>query len=65
STRGLHRLFEQTETQSMWVPYVENAFELFWNRRASPRWATEIYERTVSNFADKSITTITNENNTF
>ena len=26
---------------------------------------TEIYERTVSNFADKSITTITNENNTF
>jgi hypothetical protein len=41
STRGLHRLFEQTETQSMRVPYVENAYELFWNSRASPRWATE------------------------
>jgi hypothetical protein len=49
----------------MRVPYVENAYELFWNSRASPRWATEIYERTVTNFADNSITTITNENNTF
>ena len=41
--------------QSTWVPYVENAYELFWNRWVSPRRTAEIYSRTVSNFADNSI----------
>jgi hypothetical protein len=41
--------------QSTWIPYVENAYEVFWNRWVSPQRAAEIYGRTVSNFADNSI----------
>jgi phage-related tail protein len=41
--------------QYTWAPYVENAYDLFWNRWVSPRRAAEIYARTVSNFADNSI----------
>jgi hypothetical protein len=43
--------------QSTWIPYVENAYEVFWNRWVSPQRAAEIYGRTVSNFADNSIAT--------
>ena len=49
--------------QSAWVPYVENAYELFWNRWVSPGRAAEIYARTVSNFADNSIATTRIANN--
>ena len=50
--------------QSTWVPYVENAYELFWNKWMSPRSAAEIYARTVSSFADNSIATTRIANNT-
>ena len=42
--------------QSVWGPYIENAYDVFWNRWASPQRAAEIYARTVSNFADNSLT---------
>jgi hypothetical protein len=42
--------------QSTWAPYV-NTYEEFWNKWASPRTAAEIYERTVSNFANNAIVT--------
>jgi len=43
--------------QSVWLPNVENAYELFWNKWMSPRSAAGIYARTVSSFADNSIAT--------
>jgi hypothetical protein len=49
--------------QSAWVPYVENAYELFWNRWVSPGRVAEIYARTVSNFADNAIVTTRIANN--
>jgi len=49
--------------QSTWVPYVENAYEVFWNKWISPRSAAEIYARTVSSFADNSIATTRIANN--
>jgi hypothetical protein len=49
--------------QSTWVPYVENAYEIFWNKWMSPRSAAEIYARTVSNFADNAIVTTRIANN--
>jgi len=49
--------------QSTWVPYVENSYGVFWNKWASPRTAAEIYERTVSNFADNAIVTTRIANN--
>jgi len=49
--------------QSTWIPYVENAYEVFWNRWVSPQRAAEIYGRTVSNFADNSIATTRIANN--
>src|SRR5215469_5223199 len=49
--------------QSTWVPYVENAYEVFWNKWISPRSAAEIYARTVSSFADNSIATTRMANN--
>ena len=49
--------------QSTWVPYVENAYEVFWNKWISPRSAAEIYARIVSSFADNSIATTRIANN--
>src|SRR5215467_10766068 len=49
--------------QSTWIPYVENAYEVFWNRGVSPQRTAEIYGRTVSNFADNSIATTRIANN--
>jgi hypothetical protein len=48
--------------QSTWAPYVKT-YEEFWNKWASPRTAAEIYERTVSNFADNAIVTTRIANN--
>ena len=48
--------------QSTWAPYVKT-YEEFWNKWGSPRKATEIYERTVNNFADNSIATTRIANN--
>jgi hypothetical protein len=48
--------------QSTWAPYV-NTYEEFWSKWASPRTAAEIYERTVSNFADNAIATTRIANN--
>ena len=49
--------------QSTWIPYVENAYEVFWNRWVSPQRTAEIYGITVSNFADNSIATTRIANN--
>jgi hypothetical protein len=49
--------------QSAWVPYVENTYEVFWNKWMSPRSAAQIYARTVSSFADNSIATTRIANN--
>jgi hypothetical protein len=49
--------------QSTWAPYVENSYEVFWSRWASPQKAAEIYARTVSNFADNAIVTTRIANN--
>jgi len=49
--------------QSTWAPYVENSYEVFWNKWASPQNAAEIYARTVSNFADNAIVTTRIANN--
>ena len=49
--------------QSVWLPNVENAYELFWNKWMSPRSAAGIYARTVSSFADNSIATTRIANN--
>ncbi len=49
--------------QSTWAPYVENTYEEFWNKWASPRRVAEIYATTVSNFADNSIVTTRIANN--
>jgi hypothetical protein len=50
--------------QSTWLPYIENTYGAFWNNWASPRRATEIYARTVSNFADNVMATSRIANNT-
>ena len=50
--------------QSTWVPYIENMNEAFRNNWASPQRATEIYARTVSNFADSVMATNRIANNT-
>jgi hypothetical protein len=49
--------------QSTWAPYVENSYEVFWNKWASPQKAAEIYARTVSNIADNAIVTTRIANN--
>jgi hypothetical protein len=49
--------------QSTWAPYVENSYEVFWNKWASPQKTAEIYARTVSNFADNAIVTTRMANN--
>jgi vacuolar-type H+-ATPase subunit E/Vma4 len=49
--------------QSMWLPYIENTYDAFWNNWASPRRVAEIYARTVSNFADNIMTTTRIANN--
>ncbi|MGA9151079.1 MAG: hypothetical protein WBZ36_10900, partial [Candidatus Nitrosopolaris sp.] len=49
--------------QSTWAPYLENSYEVFWSRWASPQKAAEIYARTVSNFADNAIVTTRIANN--
>jgi hypothetical protein len=49
--------------QSTWTPYVENSYQVFWNKWASPQKAAEIYARTVSNFADNAIVTTRIANN--
>ena len=41
--------------QSAWAPHIENYYNM-WNNWASPRRAAEIYARTVSNFADNTLT---------
>lgn len=51
--------------QSVWGPYIENAYDVFWNRWASPQRAAEIYARTVSNFADNTLTATRIGNNAF
>jgi len=50
--------------QSIWVPYIESTYGAFWNNWASPRRTTEIYARTVSNFADNMMATTRIANNT-
>jgi hypothetical protein len=50
--------------QSTWAPYIENMYNAFWNNRASPQRAAEIYARTVSNFADNVMATSRIANNT-
>jgi phage-related tail protein len=50
--------------QSAWAPYIENMYEAFWNKWASPQRAAEIYARTVSNFADNMMATSRIANNT-
>ena len=50
--------------QSAWAPYIENMYEAFWNKWASPQRAAEIYARTVSNFADNMMATSRIVNNT-
>lgn len=41
--------------QSAWAPHIENYYNMR-NNWASPRRAAEIYARTVSNFADNTLT---------
>jgi len=41
--------------QSIFAPYMENGYKDFWYKWASPRTISEIYARTVSNFADNAI----------
>ncbi len=50
--------------QSLWIPYVENTYGIFWNNWASPRRIAELYARSVSNFADNAVTTAKIGNNT-
>jgi len=50
--------------QSTWIPYFENAYDVFWNNWVSPRRAAEIYARTVSNCADNIMATTRLANNT-
>jgi hypothetical protein len=49
--------------QSTWAPYVENSYEVFWNKWTSPQKAAEIYARIVSIFADNAIVTTRIANN--
>jgi hypothetical protein len=49
--------------QSILAPYIENGYQEFWNKWASPQKAAEIYARTVSNFADNAIVTTRIANN--
>jgi thioesterase domain-containing protein len=49
--------------QSTWAPYIGTSYEVFWNKWASPQKASEIYARTVSNFADNAIITTRIANN--
>jgi len=49
--------------QSTLAPYIENGYQEFWNKWASPQKAAEIYARTVSNFADNAIVTTRIANN--
>jgi hypothetical protein len=49
--------------QSTLAPYLENGYQEFWNKWASPQKAAEIYARTVSNFADNAIVTTRIANN--
>ena len=34
--------------QSTWVPYVENSYEVFWNKWASPQKTAEITQEEVA-----------------
>lgn len=38
--------------QSSWVPFIENAYSMYW---VSPRRMTEIYARMARNFSDNAI----------
>jgi hypothetical protein len=49
--------------QSTLAPYIENGYQEFWNKWASPQKAAEIYARIVSNFADNAIVTTRIANN--
>jgi membrane-associated HD superfamily phosphohydrolase len=49
--------------QSTLAPYIENGYQEFWNKWASPQKAAEIYAKTVSNFADNAIVTTRIVNN--
>ena len=49
--------------QSTLAPYIENGYQEFWNKWASPQRAAEIYAKTVSNFADNAIVTTRIANN--
>ena len=49
--------------QSVWFPYMENTYNVFWNNWASPRRTAELYARSVSNFADNAVTTARIGNN--
>jgi hypothetical protein len=49
--------------QSILVPYIENGYQEFWNKWASPQKAAEIYARTVSIFAENTIVTTRIANN--
>ena len=52
------------ECQSTLAPYnIENRYQEFWNKWASPQKAAEIHARTVNNFADNAIVTTRIANN--
>ena len=58
---NMKRFPDSTFTR-VWKLFV-NTYEEFWSKWASPRTAAEIYERTVSNFADNAIVTTRITNN--
>ena len=49
--------------QSLWVPYIENAQNMYWSYWASPNRVTENYARTVSNITDSTIASTRLANN--
>lgn len=49
--------------QSLWVPYIENAQNMYWSYWASPHRVTENYARTVSNITDSTIASTRLANN--
>jgi hypothetical protein len=49
--------------QSVWAPYVESTYNIFWNNWVCPRRSAEVYSRTVSNFAESMLTATRIANN--
>jgi len=49
--------------QSIWIPYVENTYGIFWHNWVSPQRIAELYARSVSSYADNAVTTAKISNN--